>query len=189
MTIYLCVKTHTTTGLKYLCQTTNINPHKYRGSGKYWKLHLKKHGYEHNTKIIKECSSNSELKEWGLYYSNLWNVVASNDWANLKPEEGEGAASGKYNHMKLSEQRKKTSLRMLALGENHFNKSPEQKAKRIGVKRPNHSKNMTGKNNPMYGKKRDKTKGNLGMKWYTDGTIALMAIECPDGFVSGRLPK
>jgi len=62
-------------------------------------------------------------------------------------------------------------------------------AKRIGVKRPNHSKNMTGKNNPMYGKKRDKTKGNLGMKWYTDGTIALMAIECPDGFVSGRLPK
>ena len=48
---------------------------------------------------------------------------------------------------------------------------------------------MTGKNNPMYGKKRDKTKGNLGMKWYTDGNIALMAIECPDGFVSGRLPK
>ena len=62
-------------------------------------------------------------------------------------------------------------------------------AKRIGVKRPNQSKNMTGKNNPMYGKKRDKTKGNLGMKWYTDGNIALMAIECPDGFVSGRLPK
>jgi hypothetical protein len=27
------------------------------------------------------------------------------------------------------------------------------------------------------------------MKWYTDGTIAVMAIECPDGFVSGRLPK
>jgi hypothetical protein len=62
-------------------------------------------------------------------------------------------------------------------------------AKRIGVKRPNHSKNMIGKNNPMYGKKRDKTKGNLGMKWYTDGNIALMAIECPVGFVSGRLPK
>ena len=62
-------------------------------------------------------------------------------------------------------------------------------AKRIGVKKPNQSKNMTGKNNPMYGKKRDKTKGNLGMKWYTDGNIALMAIECPDGFVSGRLPK
>ena len=62
-------------------------------------------------------------------------------------------------------------------------------ANRIGVKKPNQSKNMTGKNNPMYGKKRDKTKGNLGMKWYTDGNIALMAIECPDGFVSGRLPK
>ena len=62
-------------------------------------------------------------------------------------------------------------------------------AKRTGVKRPNHSKNMTGKNNPMYGKKRDKTKGNLGMKWYTDGTTVLMAMDCPPGFVLGRLRK
>jgi len=62
-------------------------------------------------------------------------------------------------------------------------------ASRIGVKRPSHSKNMTGKNNPMYGKKRDKTIGNLGMKWYTDGTIAIMSMDCPAGFVPGRSRK
>jgi hypothetical protein len=90
MIIYLCVKTHTTTGLKYLCQTTKIDPYKYLGSGKYWKLHLKKHGHEHSTEIIKECFSKAEVKEWGLYYSNLWNVVESNAWANLMEENGGG---------------------------------------------------------------------------------------------------
>jgi hypothetical protein len=62
-------------------------------------------------------------------------------------------------------------------------------SKRIGIKRPNHSKHMTGKNNPMYGKKRDKTIGTSGMKWYTNGTTALMAIDCPTGFMPGRLRK
>lgn len=98
MTIYLCVKTHSTTGLKYLCQTTNINPHKYAGSGKYWKSHIKKYGYDVTTVIIKECNSMTELKESGLYYSNLWNVVDSRNslgnkiWANLIPESGQGVS-------------------------------------------------------------------------------------------------
>lgn len=91
MTIYyLCVKTHASTGLKYLCQTKNENPHKYLGSGKYWRRHLRKNGYEHTTEIIRECNSKTEVKEWGIYYSDLWNVVESDDWANLMPENGGG---------------------------------------------------------------------------------------------------
>lgn len=86
---YLMVKTHRTTGLKYLCQTTQ-DPVKYKGSGDRWKLHIKKHGYDVDTDIIQRCYSKESLKTWGLFYSNLWCVVDSNKWANIKPEDGTG---------------------------------------------------------------------------------------------------
>jgi hypothetical protein len=95
MTIYLYVKTHNKTGLKYLGKTESKDPHKYSGSGTYWKLHLKKHGKDYSTEIIKECKSKDEFAKWGLYYSNLWNVVECNDWANLKEETGD--ARGKLS--------------------------------------------------------------------------------------------
>jgi len=100
---YLYVKTHLETGLNYLGQTTQ-DPFKYRGSGKYWKNHLKIHRYNIDTKIIKICESSDDLKKWGLYYSELWNVVEATDehgkkiWANEKPESGDGAAFGEYHH-------------------------------------------------------------------------------------------
>ena len=86
---YLYVKTHQVTGLKYLGQTKQ-DPFKYKGSGLYWRLHLKKHGEHLETEIIKECSDQLELRRWGEYYSDLWNIVESDDWANLKPEIGDG---------------------------------------------------------------------------------------------------
>lgn len=92
MTIYyLYVKTHRITGLNYLGQTRQ-NPYTYSGSGIYWKNHLAAHGKEHDTKIIKECHTKENIKVWGEHYSKLWNVVESKDWANLKPENGEGGA-------------------------------------------------------------------------------------------------
>ena len=97
MTIYyLYVKTHKKTGLKYLGKTTSKYPHTYKGSGRYWKSHINKHGYDVDTVILKECKTNEELKYWGVHYSNLWNVVDAVDennkkiWANLKLEEGDG---------------------------------------------------------------------------------------------------
>jgi len=92
MNIYLYVKTHTITGLKYLGKTNSKDPHKYPGSGTYWVRHLKKHGYNYTTDILKECTSKEEVAEFGLYYSELWNVVESNEWANLKPESGNGGS-------------------------------------------------------------------------------------------------
>lgn len=88
MPIYLYVKTHQITGLKYLGQTTSVDPHRYTGSGKYWKNHLEVHGYFYTTEILRECQSQDDLKEWGLYYSRLWNVAESEEWANLKEEGG-----------------------------------------------------------------------------------------------------
>lgn len=95
MTIYLYVKTHNVTGLKYLGKTESNDPHKYPGSGTYWKSHLRKHGKDYRTEIIKECQTKDEFTYWGLFYSKLWNVVESNDWANLKEETGD--AHGKLS--------------------------------------------------------------------------------------------
>ena len=107
MTIYLYKKTHKITGLKYLGKTISKNPYTYKGSGKHWVYHIKKHGYDVETEILKECSSEKELKYWGNYYSTLWNVVESKEWANLKPENGNGggmvagSASAKQHSAKM----------------------------------------------------------------------------------------
>lgn len=97
MKIYLYVKTHQVTGLKYLGQTTATNPHLYTGSGLYWKRHLEKYGSNFDTEILKVCESEEELRENGVYYSNLWNVVESEDWANLKEEAGQGGRGLKHS--------------------------------------------------------------------------------------------
>lgn len=107
MTIYLYVKTHNITGLKYLGKTIKQDPHKYTGSGKYWLRHLQQHGYNYTTEIIRECQSEEELIFWGLHYSNLWNVVESNNWANLKEEAGDGGKLSSESRKKISEANRK----------------------------------------------------------------------------------
>ena len=62
MPIYLYVKTHNKTGLKYLGKTISKDPIKYKGSGLYWRNHITKHGYDVTTEIIKECRDDNELK-------------------------------------------------------------------------------------------------------------------------------
>lgn len=89
-TFFLYKKTHLVTGLKYLGKTTKADPKKYKGSGVYWTAHCKKYGYDVSTEILKECSSLEELRQWGMHYSKLWNVVESSEWANLCEENGSG---------------------------------------------------------------------------------------------------
>lgn len=87
---YLYVKTHNITGLKYLGFTKQKDYHKYTSSGTYWLLHLKKHGFNYSTKIIFESNNKSDIKLLGEKLSTEWNIVTSNEWANLKPESGDG---------------------------------------------------------------------------------------------------
>lgn len=87
--IYLYVKTHNKTGLKYLGKTTK-NPYTYKGSGTYWLRHIKIHGYDVSTEIIFQSENLEEVKNKGIYYSNIWNVVESTDWANLIVETASG---------------------------------------------------------------------------------------------------
>lgn len=98
----LYVKTHKETGLKYLGFTSK-DPFNYIGSGLYWRRHLKKYGCSIDTEVIFESDNMSAIKELGRYYSNLWNIVDSQEWANLKPEDGVGGTwkglHGKDNPM------------------------------------------------------------------------------------------
>jgi hypothetical protein len=87
--IYLYLKTHNVTGLKYLGKTKK-DPLIYKGSGRYWTKHIKKHGNDVTTEILKECQTNDEVKFWGLHYSNLWNIIESEHFANFMLEQGDG---------------------------------------------------------------------------------------------------
>jgi hypothetical protein len=133
MTIYLYVKTHNKTGLKYLGKTTKIDPHKYTGSGKRWLAHLNKHGYDYSTEILLATESPDELKETGIFFSNLWNIVESKDWANFMPEKGDGvdSASAKRENKRKTDagihhwqgdgsSQRKLQKRLVEEGKHHF---------------------------------------------------------------------
>lgn len=139
MTIYLYKKTHKVTGLKYLGKTTSKDPHAYAGSGKYWKKHLKKHGFVYDTEILKECITPEEVKIWGEYYSTLWNIVESSEWANLKPESGDGGHPGPIGVKKIVEYHlgsKHTPEQNLAKSQRQkgIKRSAEYLAKKVGLK-------------------------------------------------------
>ena len=138
MTIYLYKKTHNKTGLSYLGKTTK-DPLKYLGSGIDWKAHIKEHGKDVSTEIIKECSTKEEVNHWGRYYSELWNIVESEHWANRIPETGGGSADhfrGKKHSAstisKMKEARAKqiiTEEHRAALSKSHLGQEPWNKGK------------------------------------------------------------
>jgi hypothetical protein len=90
--IYLYVKTHSITGLRYLGQTKQKDPYSYKGSGMRWLNHLKVHGPHYTTEIIFQSEDLQEIKKVGLYYSSLWNITKDSQWANLMEESGTGGA-------------------------------------------------------------------------------------------------
>lgn len=122
-TIYLYKKTHRKTGLKYLGKTVQ-DPFEYKGSGKKWKDHLSKHGDDIETEILFESTSNDEIREKGIYYSDLWNVIENPEWANLVREEG----SGGRNPASLTEEansKRSATLKGRTVSEEHRRKLSE----------------------------------------------------------------
>jgi hypothetical protein len=88
MTYKLLKKTHLITGLKYLCITKRDDYDIYKGSGVYWRNHLKKYGSDIETELLYETDSLEDLERISLDYSALWDIVESDEWANLIPESG-----------------------------------------------------------------------------------------------------
>ena len=88
--IKLYVKTHNKTDLKYLGKTVREDHDTYVGSGQRWLNHLKKHGKDVSTEIVFQSTDPKEIKKKGIELSEKWDIVKSDEWANLKPEEGDG---------------------------------------------------------------------------------------------------
>jgi hypothetical protein len=87
MNIYLYIKTHNVTGLQYFGKTVR-DPFKYKGSGKKWCHHLAVHGEDISTDIYGVYSNLEDCSRDALEFSHLYNIVESDDWANLIPENG-----------------------------------------------------------------------------------------------------
>jgi hypothetical protein len=194
--IYLYLKTHNKTGYQYLGKTTANDPHQYKGSGKLWLRHIKKHGYDVTTKILLKTNSKEELKEIGIYYSKLWNIVENNSFANLILEAGDGGAQlwNNESRQKVSksltgrkrsvEQRKNYSNAQKNLSSHHSKKMkeflsiPENYQKRVEQLTSNWK-------NPYHREKISKIISEL--KWCNDGKRNYRKKEIPAGFLPGRL--
>jgi hypothetical protein len=111
--IYLYIK-ESPLGLKYLGKTIQ-NPQKYMGSGKRWLRHIKKHKLKSEdikTTILFETFDREELRQSGIYFSDFYDVVINEEWANLKPENGDGGGGKKSEEEKnkISQTMKKRKL-------------------------------------------------------------------------------
>jgi len=115
MQYYLLLKTHNHTGLNYLCKFSEgvkiKSPYKYKGSGKYWKRHLKKHTNNVSTNIFYQGKSEQELSACAIFWSNVYDVVKNKKFANLIPENG--LTGGGVKGRKLSEEHKRKYLYIL----------------------------------------------------------------------------
>lgn len=109
-TIYLYVKQHSVTGLKYFGKTIKKDPYKYFGSGKRWSNHIKKHGKEYViTTDVWLFTDIEECKKFALYFSQTNNIVESKEWANLCEENGTDGGlrhNSKSNFLKINTQPK-----------------------------------------------------------------------------------
>lgn len=94
----LLLKTHFDTGVNYLCVTKRKDFVVYPGSGIAWKRLLAK--YPESEILTNLLYSSDVLQEFNivcLYYSCLLDVVNSNAYANLVPEQGYQNLDGKSN--------------------------------------------------------------------------------------------
>lgn len=86
---YLYIKQHSITGLKYFGKTSQKDPIKYLGSGTRWRNHIKKHGKQFIKTIwLSEPYIDTSITEVALLISEHWDIVNSNEWANIRVEDG-----------------------------------------------------------------------------------------------------
>jgi hypothetical protein len=173
--IWLYVKQHNVTGLKYFGKTSN-NPHKYKGSGLHWARHLALHGNDVTTTWCELFTDKESLVEFALFFSEEFDIVQSNKWANLKAENGlDGNAKGTNNRKTTDKGIKRTASTRAKLstarkGKSAWNKgilhTPDTKNK-ISTSRKLKSADPTWNIRPPCSKeKAEKIRlANTGKKW------------------------
>jgi hypothetical protein len=96
---YLYIKQHSVTGKCYFGKTTRSDPEHYLGSGVYWLRHVRKHGKEHVVTLwYKLFTDQAECTRVALLFSEQQDIVKSDLWLNLNPENGLDGRSIGYHH-------------------------------------------------------------------------------------------
>jgi hypothetical protein len=117
---HLYIKQHTVTGKFYFGKTIK-DPEKYSGSGKHWISHLKVHGYHHVVTLWYELFTDQEvMTKFALEFSEKMNIVKSDQWLNLIPENGINGGGQTDENMKKCHNASFASP-------NHISKHPERK--------------------------------------------------------------
>ena len=98
---FLLLKQHKITKLKYLCYHfgTYESCFKYKGSGVKWRQHLKLHKNITSTIVLDQNIDINLIREKGIFYSELWDIVVSDDFANLIKED----CSTSFSHINNSD--------------------------------------------------------------------------------------
>jgi len=172
MIIYLYVKQHALTGLKYFGKTTR-DPRGYSGSGKYWLRHISKHGKEHVQTIQIWKFEDAELcKEFALNFSAENAIVLSEDWANLIDENGrDGFPNGDSNPAKSKNHRQKmiTDNPMTTMRVNAGSFKLGHKQTHSAERNEKIRQSKLGPRNPMAGKSDASTHLNIPMVCHVCG--------------------
>ena len=166
MITHLYIKTHNKTGLKY-CGKTTQDPYVYRGSGTRWTSHIRKHGYDVTTQVIAsfDVSQTDSMIEFALSFSELFDIVSSNDWANLVSENGiDGGDRSSSRTYRSASKEARQKMSISALNRSPITKTTKDKISRAlkGKSKPPRSKQhrdnlsraISGANHPNYGKHR-----------------------------------
>ncbi len=95
---YTLYKKTSPLGLKYIGKTTK-DAFNYIGSGKIWIRHIEKHNIQKEdieTEILYETYDFDEFKIYAKELSEKLDIVESDEYANLRPEDGDGGDTSKY---------------------------------------------------------------------------------------------
>ena len=192
---YIYIKIHNDTNKKYLGKTIS-DPYTYKGSGTRWKRHINKHGYNVTTRVIYKTDCKQQLKEAGLIFSEMFNIIESDEFLNIVAEEGDGGntrdqwTAEQYSNWRagLNGHKKKNTENMkLAQQRDAHIRSDQQKEWHSNP--DNYKKKLdsmkTGCHTPEARKKQGaimKTK-----KWCNDGVRNYRKEEIPEGYSSGRI--
>lgn len=159
--IHLYIKRHNVTGMQYFGKVTKRDPLKYKGSGKYWLRHIRKHGNDVTTEILGSFERIEDAENTALQFSKDNDIANNPSWANLIDENArDGAPVGHPGHVFTEEQRKRMSEkssnrwadpayreRIVAAHVRRW--TPERKAAQgarlRGKKRPEHSAKLKGR--------------------------------------------
>lgn len=87
-------------GLKYFGKTKSQNIEKYTGSGSKWNNHLKKHDAKSIHLWNSDWYYDTSITRFALKFSKINKIVESNEWANLKNEDG---LDGGWTHVHTPE--------------------------------------------------------------------------------------